>query len=135
MQAEAFSFNDSSETYVLPFPLHHLLPHSPCPVLYPATQRFIYKGSIHHRAGSFTGLPRRQLPHQLQRQSRSVPPLSHYTPDRPLPANGIPIEGWTDDPSDQALLDLLPVLDSLRFTKDVRHILGLRSAGLCPSPS
>lgn len=50
-------------------------------------------------------------------------------------ANGIPIEGWTDDPSDQALLDLLPVLDSLRFTKDVRHILGLRSAGLCPSPS
>lgn len=48
-------------------------------------------------------------------------------------ANGIPIEGWTDDPSDQALLDLLPVLDSLRFTKDVRHILGLRSAGLCPS--
>lgn len=50
-------------------------------------------------------------------------------------ANGIPIEGWTDDPSDEALLDLLPVLDSLRFTKDVRHILGLRSAGLYAFPS
>lgn len=41
-------------------------------------------------------------------------------------ANGIPIEGWTHDPNDEALLDLLPVLDSLRFAKDVRHILGLR---------
>ncbi|KXN83675.1 Nuclear envelope morphology protein 1 [Leucoagaricus sp. SymC.cos] len=50
-------------------------------------------------------------------------------------ANGIPIEGWTDDPSDEALLDLLPVLDSLRFTKDVRHILSLRSAGLHAFPS
>lgn len=44
------------------------------------------------------------------------------------PANGIPIEGWTNDPSDEALLDLLPVLDSLRFTSDVRRVLGLRSA-------
>lgn len=45
-------------------------------------------------------------------------------------ANGIPIEGWTHDPSDQALLDLLPILDSLRFTSDVRRVLGLRTAGL-----
>jgi TFIIF-interacting CTD phosphatase-like protein len=43
-------------------------------------------------------------------------------------ANGIPIEGWTHDPSDEALLDLLPVLDSLRFTSDVRRVLGLRWA-------
>jgi len=41
-------------------------------------------------------------------------------------ANGIPIEGWTHDPHDQALLDLLPILDSLRFTSDVRRVLGLR---------
>ncbi|KAL4081825.1 NLI interacting factor-like phosphatase-domain-containing protein [Scleroderma yunnanense] len=41
-------------------------------------------------------------------------------------ANGIPIEGWTHDPSDEALLDLLPILDSLRFTSDVRRVLGLR---------
>ncbi|KAJ3788457.1 NLI interacting factor-like phosphatase [Lentinula aff. detonsa] len=43
-------------------------------------------------------------------------------------ANGIPIEGWTHDPCDEALLDLLPVLDSLRFTSDVRRVLGLRNA-------
>ncbi|KAF5393781.1 hypothetical protein D9757_000073 [Collybiopsis confluens] len=43
-------------------------------------------------------------------------------------ANGIPIEGWTHDPYDEALLDLLPVLDSLRFTSDVRRVLGLRNA-------
>ncbi|KAL6309736.1 NLI interacting factor-like phosphatase-domain-containing protein [Sparassis latifolia] len=41
-------------------------------------------------------------------------------------ANGIPIEGWTHDAHDEALLDLLPVLDSLRFTSDVRRILGIR---------
>ena len=43
-------------------------------------------------------------------------------------ANGIPIEGWINDPNDEALLDLLPMLDSLRFTNDVRNILGLRLA-------
>ena len=43
-----------------------------------------------------------------------------------LAVNGIPIEGWTHDPSDEALLDLLPVLDSLRFTSDVRRVLGIR---------
>jgi len=41
-------------------------------------------------------------------------------------ANGIPIEGWTHDPFDEALLDLLPILDSLRFTNDVRRVLGIR---------
>lgn len=43
-------------------------------------------------------------------------------------ANGIPIEGWINDPNDEALLDLLPMLDSLRFTNDVRHVLALRLA-------
>nr|CAG8523330.1 5204_t:CDS:2 [Entrophospora candida] len=32
--------------------------------------------------------------------------------------NGIPIEGWIDDQHDEALLDLLPFLDALRFTED-----------------
>mgnify|MGYP002721968781 FL=1 len=41
-------------------------------------------------------------------------------------ANGIPVEGWTHDPNDEALLDLLPILDGLRYASDVRHILGLR---------
>lgn len=44
-------------------------------------------------------------------------------------ANGIPIEGWINDPNDECLLDLLPVLDSLRFTNDVRRVLGLRGFG------
>ncbi|TIB70716.1 NIF-domain-containing protein [Wallemia mellicola] len=42
------------------------------------------------------------------------------------PANGIPISGWISDPNDEALLDLLPFLDSLRFTTDVRRVLGVR---------
>ncbi|KAJ3050845.1 Nuclear envelope morphology protein 1 [Rhizophlyctis rosea] len=42
------------------------------------------------------------------------------------PDNGIPIEGWISDPKDECLLDLLPFLDALRFTDDVRSILNLR---------
>eukprot|EP00794_Sanderia_malayensis_P015245 gene15245-16819_t len=45
--------------------------------------------------------------------------------------NGIPIVSWFADPSDQALLNLLPVLDALRFTSDVRSIL---SRNLLQSP-
>ncbi|BEI83980.1 hypothetical protein CcaverHIS002_0405840 [Cutaneotrichosporon cavernicola] len=41
-------------------------------------------------------------------------------------ANALPIEGWTSDPNDEALLQSIPVLDSLRFVTDVRHILGIR---------
>ncbi|CAM0138784.1 unnamed protein product [Umbelopsis sp. WA50703] len=40
--------------------------------------------------------------------------------------NGIPIEGWISESSDEALLDLLPFLDALRFTEDVRSVLRLR---------
>ncbi|KAF9403276.1 Nuclear envelope morphology protein 1, partial [Podila epigama] len=41
--------------------------------------------------------------------------------------NGIPIDSWINDPNDEALLDLLPFLDALRFTEDVRSILSLRT--------
>ncbi|KAF9432733.1 Nuclear envelope morphology protein 1 [Entomortierella beljakovae] len=41
--------------------------------------------------------------------------------------NGIPISSWIDDPNDEALLDLLPFLDALRFTEDVRSVLSLRT--------
>ncbi|KAL2920375.1 Nuclear envelope morphology protein 1 [Polyrhizophydium stewartii] len=40
--------------------------------------------------------------------------------------NGIPIDTWIDDPHDEALLDLLPFLDALRFAEDVRSVLSLR---------
>ena len=37
--------------------------------------------------------------------------------------NAIPIKSWFNDPSDTALLNLLPVLDALRFVTDVRSVL------------
>ena len=40
--------------------------------------------------------------------------------------NGIPIEGWISEAGDEALLYLLPFLDALRFTEDVRSVLRLR---------
>lgn len=42
------------------------------------------------------------------------------------PENAIPISSWMSDTKDEALLDLLPFLDALRFTEDVRSILSLR---------
>ncbi|CAJ0931833.1 unnamed protein product, partial [Mesorhabditis belari] len=42
---------------------------------------------------------------------------------RNFPQNAIPIQSWFSDPSDTALLALLPFLDALRFTTDVRSIL------------
>lgn len=42
-------------------------------------------------------------------------------------SNGIGIEGWINDPSDSSLLALIPFLSAIRFTTDVRSILGLKS--------
>uniref|UniRef100_A0A1B6DA32 CTD nuclear envelope phosphatase 1 homolog n=1 Tax=Clastoptera arizonana TaxID=38151 RepID=A0A1B6DA32_9HEMI len=42
---------------------------------------------------------------------------------RSYPDNAIPIKSWFSDPMDTALLNLLPVLDALRFTQDVRSVL------------
>lgn len=47
--------------------------------------------------------------------------------------NAIPITGWTNDPTDGDLLHLLPVLEALQHTTDVRSLLALRlgeSSGL-----
>lgn len=41
----------------------------------------------------------------------------------PIVDNAIPIKSWFADPSDTALLNLLPMLDALRFVSDVRSIL------------
>ncbi|XP_071840138.1 CTD nuclear envelope phosphatase 1A-like isoform X2 [Apostichopus japonicus] len=42
---------------------------------------------------------------------------------RLYPDNGIPILSWMSDASDINLLSLLPFLDALRFTSDVRSVL------------
>ncbi|KAH8277601.1 hypothetical protein KR018_001953 [Drosophila ironensis] len=45
---------------------------------------------------------------------------------RDFPDNAIPIKTFIYDPADDELLKLLPFLDALRFTKDVRTILSRR---------
>lgn len=41
--------------------------------------------------------------------------------------NAIQVEGWISDPSDTDLLNLLPLLEALRYVTDVRSILGLKN--------
>ncbi|CAD6199084.1 unnamed protein product [Caenorhabditis auriculariae] len=48
---------------------------------------------------------------------------------RKFPHNAIPIPSWFSDPNDTCLLELLPFLDALRFTSDVRSILSRNQQG------
>ena len=40
--------------------------------------------------------------------------------------NAIPIEGWINDPTDNDLLHLVPLLEGLQYVTDVRAFLALR---------
>lgn len=40
--------------------------------------------------------------------------------------NAIPIEGWINDPTDNDLLHLVPLLEALQHVTDVRALLALR---------
>ena len=40
--------------------------------------------------------------------------------------NAIPIEGWINDPTDNDLLHLVPILEALQYVTDVRALLALR---------
>jgi CTD nuclear envelope phosphatase 1 len=43
-----------------------------------------------------------------------------------LPDNAIPIQGWINDPTDNDLLHLVPMLEGLQYVSDVRALLALR---------
>ncbi len=43
-----------------------------------------------------------------------------------VPDNAIPIEGWINDPTDNDLLHLIPMLEALQYVTDVRALLALR---------
>ncbi|KAG5458086.1 MAG: HAD-like domain-containing protein [Olpidium bornovanus] len=45
------------------------------------------------------------------------------------PENGIPISDYLGGAEDEALSELIPFLDALRFTDDVRNVLSLRLVG------
>ena len=40
--------------------------------------------------------------------------------------NAVPIEGWINDPTDNDLLHLIPLLEALQYVTDVRALLALR---------
>ncbi|PGH15792.1 hypothetical protein AJ79_02173 [Helicocarpus griseus UAMH5409] len=40
--------------------------------------------------------------------------------------NAIPIEGWINDPTDNDLLHLIPILEAMQYVTDVRALLALR---------
>lgn len=40
--------------------------------------------------------------------------------------NAIPIQGWISDPTDNDLLNLIPILEAMQYVTDVRALLALR---------
>lgn len=40
--------------------------------------------------------------------------------------NAIPIQGWINDPTDNDLMHLVPMLEGLQYVHDVRALLALR---------
>lgn len=42
-------------------------------------------------------------------------------------SNGILVEGWINDPTDTDLLNLIPLLNGLRYSTDVRSVLSLKN--------
>ncbi|KAI9883934.1 MAG: hypothetical protein M1823_004278 [Watsoniomyces obsoletus] len=51
------------------------------------------------------------------------------------PDNAIPIEGWINDPTDNHLLHLIPLLEGLQYVTDVRALLALRMGEVAASTS
>jgi CTD nuclear envelope phosphatase 1 len=51
---------------------------------------------------------------------------SCFAPANTCLDNAIPIEGWISDPTDNDLLHLIPLLEGLQYTTDVRALLALR---------
>ncbi|KAI9798283.1 MAG: Nuclear envelope morphology protein 1 [Piccolia ochrophora] len=92
----------------------------------------------------FTGRYYRQ--HCTFRGGNYIKDLSHVEPDLSKvmivdnsPAsyifhedNAIPIEGWINDPTDNDLLHLIPLLEALQYVTDVRALLALRMGESSP---
>ena len=53
-------------------------------------------------------------------------PRAVSNPSLPFIDNAIPIEGWINDPTDNDLLHLVPLLEALQYVTDVRALLALR---------
>jgi CTD nuclear envelope phosphatase 1 len=56
---------------------------------------------------------------------RLLPENSRLT-EHPRTDNAIPIQGWINDPTDNDLLYLVPLLEGLQYVSDVRALLALR---------
>lgn len=55
-----------------------------------------------------------------------VPKIENMSSDWLKLDNAIPIEGWINDPTDNDLLHLIPMLEALQYVTDVRALLALR---------
>ncbi|OWR49446.1 dullard protein [Danaus plexippus plexippus] len=82
----------------------------------------IYGAAVADKLDNGRGILRRRFYRidrvEIYTENIYIQSVSMYFPD-----NAIPIKSWFSDPLDVALLNLLPVLDALRFTHDVRSVL------------
>lgn len=129
MLVRAYSPGGSSAKYVPPLignmPGSHPRGRSPVPNCQMGLTPRIFQ-SLNRTLGEFASSTILRFAIPEIRVSVLLSLCTRFVVNSCVAVNGIPIEGWTHDPSDEALLDLLPVLDSLRFTSDVRRVLGIR---------
>ena len=97
------------------------------PTLYVPAWCF-YQGPELRGAGSKQSYDSGQQSVKLHVSSRYVticPGLQTHSSDCGTD-NAIPIEGWINDPTDNDLLHLVPLLEGLQYVTDVRAFLALR---------
>ncbi|EAW07887.1 Nem1-Spo7 phosphatase catalytic subunit NEM1 [Aspergillus clavatus NRRL 1] len=70
--------------------------------------------------------PMSYLFHEGTPSEKSPRVYSFSFPDFLYTDNAIPIEGWINDPTDNGLLNLIPMLEALQYVTDVRAFLALR---------
>ncbi|KAH8345037.1 hypothetical protein KR059_001448, partial [Drosophila kikkawai] len=88
------------------------------------------RGMLSHRLYRQHCCPDRHLSKDLKRIGKDMGSI-FILDNQPkayvhFPENALPIKSFLYDPEDTELLKLLPFLDALRFTKDVRSVLGRR---------
>ena len=105
--------------------LHHHRPVQVLPAALHAGLWILHQGLVGDLRRPLLRIHSGQLTGRIQGLPRYKPQKTIFTFFCKCSDNAIPIKSWFNDPSDTALLNLLPVLDALRFSALIIVIIKL----------